>query len=139
MNNNRIIKFRIWDKHEKHFIDIYSQMFGFSAFENFTGIDNGITEQFEFQQFINLLDKNGKEIYEGDILESDYSIFKKHGHFSPVYEVIFDYGKFRLKHVKSQETSIDFSPHDCFTNTLKETDVEIIGNIFENPELLNNK
>jgi hypothetical protein len=67
----------------------------------------------EWQQFTGLKDKNGKEIYEGDVIEYIRG------------------GRRRLRVVEWDEGRIGWS--NVFENRL---DNEIIGNICENPELL---
>lgn len=74
------------------------------------------TGSFVSQQFTGLLDKNGKEIYEGDILQL-YRPKQK-------LEVVWNEGCFILN-----DSSGLFLYQEHKTS-------EIIGNIFENPELL---
>lgn len=75
-------------------------------------------------QFTGLLDKNGKEIYEGDILKYKFSVL------SGIDEVIFTDGAFILKNDYIAETGL---------RTVKNVSdyCEVIGNIYENPELTN--
>ena len=73
-------------------------------------------------QFTGLKDKNGKEIYEGDILKN----------FKDLIGVVeFGDGKYFADEI----TSGDFIPHDILM--WEQKDIEIIGNVYENPELLN--
>jgi len=71
-------------------------------------------------QSTGLEDKNGVEIYDGDILDIKAN-FKRLGF------VIFDHGKFKVQHVE------DTAFYD-FTQVLSHC--EVIGNIHENKELL---
>ena len=81
------------------------------------------------EQFTGLTDKNGKRIFEGDIIKipDDYDEFGINA--GEVYEVYFAFGGFRLKPKRSNAKG--FWLEDDKT-------VEIVGNIHDNPELLEN-
>ena len=83
--------------------------------------DEVLNEDYILMQYTGLKDKNGVEIYEGDILKSSYT---KYGH-----EVIFAKSSFEIKHNK----------RCCppYRTSLNEAEgwQEIIGNIFENKAL----
>ncbi len=95
----------------------------------------GMTEFYEVDpatvgQFTGLLDKNGKRIFEGDILKDTDN---------EIYYVDFIRGCFYLK------TNYKSFPHLGWTEWLpmceidrlaNPTEFEVIGNIYENPELL---
>ena len=76
-------------------------------------------------QFTGLLDRNGKEIYEGDVIRAEFS-------FIDFCEGCLGYQCFYLD---EKDKAIC---HGCEGNyMLKELeDIKIIGNIYENPELL---
>lgn len=74
------------------------------------------------QQFIGRIDKNGNEIWEGDIVRDNRSS-KEFPYFD--HEVFFDLGNFE-----------PFNNCEC-TSSDHSTGYEIIGNIYENPELVN--
>jgi uncharacterized phage protein (TIGR01671 family) len=138
MNNSydtsRIFKFRVWSNSHQTWITRQLQ-FDDQFLNNTRALF--VNDDCVIQQFIGLKDKKGKDIYEGDFLKADYSTFTKHGVFSTEFEVIFEYGKFRLKHIKSAETFVDFSKNDMI-NTIQSKELEIIGNIFENKDSIEN-
>ena len=70
-------------------------------------------------QYTGLKDKNGKEIYEGDVF--------KLGAEKEVFEVRFEHGCF-LAYRNGKQFGIVGELQVCF--------IEIIGNIYDNPELL---
>lgn len=76
-------------------------------------------------QFTGLYDKNGKEIYEGDILAFD----KSYTDFKDVIEVRFVRGMFAFL----WNGNLD---DECSINSLTREWANVIGNIHDNPELL---
>jgi uncharacterized phage protein (TIGR01671 family) len=70
-------------------------------------------------------DKNGKEIYEGDILDMSEAYFTEY----QIVEWINDGFKLRSK---------NYSPDSIYRN-FSHDNVEIVGNIYENPELLESR
>lgn len=121
----REIKFRAWDKDNKKMIDSskddrrdYDEYWG-DAFGLQLGLIENISKdtRFELMQYTGLKDKNGKEIYEGDIL----------GYWgNATWEVMWVNEKcaFRFGNYIT-----NFPMTECKRK-------EIIGNIYENPELI---
>jgi len=99
-----------------------------------------VTGRYEFLQYTGLKDKNGKEIYEGDIVKANYYDYGR-----KIGQVLFDDGNFEVKFTTSigqtehllQEYYIDDLRDVCMeTKTKFFHQPEIIGNIYENPKLL---
>lgn len=83
------------------------------------------------RQFTGLHDKNGKEIYEGDISESD----------GVLYQVTWSdrgamYGVKIIKTDSVLTRGLTFPLQPYVIEGTKECNFEIIGNIYENPDLL---
>jgi uncharacterized phage protein (TIGR01671 family) len=127
----REIKFRAWDKARgvmlstdtDNFGDGCTEWYGNEEYLMLSGIeDMAKMEQYGLMQYTGLKDKNGKEIYEGDIVSSEQ--------WNPkTYQVVFEDGEFGFK-----------NSGDFYLNALHYLEkFEVIGNIYENPELLEAK
>ena len=103
---NREIKFRAWDNNQKRFYYLDLN----------NGCDFTPEELKQVQQFTGLKDCKGKEIYEGDIIRNDAN--KKH-------QVEWN------KYWGGYEPFLSGAMSDWSTEI-----IEAIGNIYENPELL---
>ena len=96
--------------------------------------DNALVKTETVGQFTGLTDKNGKKIFEGDIvkaIQTEYDEDKEREPFivEVIGEMIFEDSCFGLRDKKC----IDFySPMWQEDNV----DLEVIGNIYDNPELL---
>jgi uncharacterized phage protein (TIGR01671 family) len=80
-------------------------------------------------QYTGLKDKNGKEIYEGDILSFDYGDFDefKDWYKNPHYKVVYDSDYIICgKGVKQ----------DLYLHGFRFKHTEVLGNIYETPKLL---
>lgn len=126
----REIKFRAWDSRNGKWFDknlIYpaiSQNGGVIAYKGDEKLYN--TEHIIISQFTGLLDKNSKEIYDGDIVKTKD---KEVGVVAWREETDPDYAwGWRIKWITSE---IPQSLICIISNR-----PEIIGNIYENPELL---
>ena len=115
----REIKFRAWDRELKQFV-YYKLVKGIVEWLS-GNPDSFDKDRNNNQQFTGLLDKQGKEIYEGDIVKGDWSIVNDIE--SGVVE--FYGGAFRYKPA-GLPLEFGYYRKEC----------EIIGNIYENPELI---
>ena len=110
----REIKYRAWDKDNNCMInnwyEITEEKF---AKGRFLGRQKQ-TLATEVMQYTGLKDKNGKEIYEGDIVTSHF--------LQRNVEIHFEKGKFLPQPVMASENEF-----------------EVLGNIYKNPELLKEK
>ena len=104
----RTFKFRIWIYCQERFLNNYT-------FQDFSKVSFPIESWGQVQQYTGLKDKNNKEIYEGDIVISNQE--------SGTFEIKWD------------EESASFMVGD---NLWPNADLTIIGNIYQNPELLKN-
>ena len=134
-----MIKFRAWDKDNKIYLynvqNAYDMILGFLKYDDgeFADYDEECfggfldDERYDVEQFTGLKDVYGEEIYEGDIVHGyDQEPDRDDGYIgSSVTDVVnFKYGAFWIG--------------DSWYKVMVMTPpiVEIIGNVHENPELL---
>ena len=120
------IKFRAWDKKRKRMFAVttLNASGAVSVFIDDDGLYLLPAEQVELMQYTGIKDKNGKEIYEGDIVENTYEYVGK-----VRYEVKWDCGRFIMTS-KNPYNLVQIGM-GIYPNSSK-----VIGNIHENPELL---
>lgn len=125
------MKFRVWDiKNNCYFDEIcYIDNNGILyKDEHYNSPSNLDQEEYKIEYFIGLLDKNGKEIFVGDIIKKNERINPSEldaKNFAPG-------GTISLVKVKFFEIKNIFS----FEHRIFDTPMEIVGNINENPKLL---
>lgn len=150
---NRPIKFRAWDKETK----IMEYDILFSGVRNLLQHRLENPKVFKVIQFTGLKDKNGKEIYEGDICKcNESSLLKKrfgehetnmpHCWCNPK-KTAYSNGNMHIAHNEEMTGKIEQGngcwlvfglPIFNFIDPALVVHIEVIGNIYENPNLLNN-
>jgi uncharacterized phage protein (TIGR01671 family) len=131
----REIKFRAWTKRDKcwcgafsvHKSGLFTEMQG-ARMENGVCVayadwlDLSEQEDITLTQFTGLHDKNDKEIYEGDLVRAQWGGVGQITVADGSFWMIFEDGA---------------SEEHCSSYWLHHKGIEVIGNIYENPELLN--
>jgi len=123
-----MIKFRAWHRELGRMMSIKNMWFQDSHIEelelNDAIMNDYITvspDEIELMQSTGLKDKNGKEIFEGDVVKMAKDVYSE----PTYYEVVRHRGgAYRL----------ESKQHGCEL-WLRHTDCEIVGNVYENPEL----
>lgn len=122
----REIKFRAWDKESKEMYFVRTIRFPkytekviskFRVWLDGGNLSGQTKSTMELMQYTALKDKNGKEIFEGDIIEND----------SERYEIVWD---------EEQLLWLAQSEYPVYLSELGNKETFILGNIYENPELL---
>jgi uncharacterized phage protein (TIGR01671 family) len=113
---NREIKFRAWDNECKVIRD-YDELKGLT-------LDALDASDFKLEQFAGLKDVNGKDIYVGDVIKSNYK-----------------YAQPKVSQIITEDGNSYILGEDLATgNEMLVSDhigeIEVIGNVHENPELL---
>ena len=130
--NNRF-KFRVWDKLAKRMIYPHNdnqQHFIIDLNGQFHNLQNGSGgDDYVIQQYTGLTDSNDDPIYEGDILKNHYDVGN-----NIIGQVLYesDHGGYIFQW-KRKGRGQDYKNLNCDVAF----ESVIVGNIFENPELLN--
>ena len=116
---SRVIKFRAWWGNQK-----------VMQYHASNGLMGGVLEhssEWTWMQFTGLHDKHGREIYEGDIITSTHPVI------TPGYKWLVQWKDAGFEPFVSEERD-----HGELAFGVKEhlETFEVIGNIYENPELL---
>lgn len=125
----REIKYKIWSEIDKKFLEnphyINSNWIIFFSPCKWPVINYENQEKYKILQYTWLTDKNWKEIFEGDLVKTQINNLWLTKELSEVY---FDMWQFLLKR---KDSKMPFTVY-------QESELEIIWNIYENPNLLEN-
>ena len=146
MNNK--IKFRAWDKISHSFLDENDNTFNFLRLVPYSStgqfihmymtIESSNVHETDLvlQLFTGLLDKNRKEIYEGDIVRCRVKDNKDKRKYSEnfISDIFWDYCGWSVHESNACDDSL--GRYENLHNQFPITTIKVIGNIYETPELL---
>lgn len=130
----REIWFRAWDKELKRMCDVYViDFFTKQISVSFVGASSVYSweplERFVLLQYTGLKDKNGAEICDGDIIDCSYISPMTNETIKRIFKVVFTDGVFKVE-------CIGHSPYGDTLLFFENKKGKVVGNIYENPELL---
>ena len=120
----REIKFRVYDKENKNIYPVGGYFFEEEGLGDFDLAQTN--KRYTLMQFTGLHDKNGKEIYEGDIIKCDID--------NGIDEVVW---KRRVSCFSTKKPPVDGVKDGLISLGILDMEkYTVVGNIYENPELL---
>lgn len=134
---SREFKFRTFDKQKKRMV--YKALFDHNWYYTHKNDENGCNIAYEFEphkqynlsepvmQYIELQDKNNKEIYEGDILKFEDGL---------IGVVVFNGGAFSCDMWSKSNPSPLYHWYNFCNIGCSKITPEIIGNVYENPDII---
>ncbi len=132
MINYRNISFRAWDIQNERMVE-YPFQFTINPedstkwffYDDWRDLEDGISRSGYIMEFTGLKDKNGKDIFEGDVVE--WFLEGEWGTSDLTYKGTIIWSEERCSFIV-----------DNYGHLYSLTSIEVIGNIFQNSELLKN-
>ncbi|WP_300562729.1 YopX family protein [Companilactobacillus sp.] len=141
----REIKFRAWDKDMERIVNVLDIDLKDKWVQLDVTYDWDKFDDVELMQYTGKTDENGVDIYDGDVVEVDIQEYVASCYVETIYTCVVKYkdGCFYFAILKSRIVQSDIN--GCIARSIinledvESDDLKVIGNKFQNPELLEAK